>query len=156
MKVKVKINPILINMAEAFKKSHSSEPDSVAAIALMIALNWRTNKEPYLATISEMAGTMFDMPEKLARKLHPFLVTTQGDLLGQLINNDGFYGGDYEEVLSAANEINADYSLKNPPIKDTQRDWEWHEGYVWPQFTFIDVTIPTPQTINYKKIKLSQ
>ena len=148
--MKVKINPILINIAEAFKKSHTSEPDSVAAIALMIALNWRTNKEPYLATISEMGGTMFDMPEKLARKLHPFLIT-QGHLLGQLKNDGGFYGGDYEEVLRAANGINADYSLKNPPIKDTPRnDWEWYEGYVWPSFTFVENTMP--EAINKKKL----
>ena len=153
--MKVKINPILIKIAKEFKKAHTSEPDSVAAIALMIALNWRTDKEPYLSTVTQLTGSLFDMPEKLALKLRPFLVT-QGDLLGQLINNNGFYGGDYEEVLKAANEVNADYSLKGQPSKYNhgQKDWEWHEGYAWPEFTFV--AISNPQAINYKILKLSQ
>lgn len=147
----IQINPILIEIAKNFKAAHTSEPDSVAAIALMIALNWRTNKEPYLPTVSELTGTLFDMPEKLARKLHSFLITTQGYLLGQLINNDGYYGGDYEEILKAGDGVNADYSLKNPPIKDIERnDWEWYEGYVWPSFTFVENTMP--EAINKKKL----
>lgn len=153
--MKVKINPILIEIAKEFKKAHTSEPDSVAAIALMIALNWRTDREPYISTMTQLTGTMFDMPEKLALKLHPFLVT-QGNLLGQLTNDFGFYGGDYEEVLLAAKNVNADYSLKNPPSKydHGQKDWEWHEGYAWPHFTFVGFS--TPQAINYKILKLSQ
>jgi hypothetical protein len=154
--VKVKINPILINIAKEFKKSHSSEPDSVAAIALMIALNWRTNKEPYLSTMSDMTGTMFDMRYDLAQKLHPFLIT-QGDLLGQLENQDGFFGGDYEEVLSIANNVNADYTLKSLTSmvvpENGKKDWEWRD-YSWPHFTFIKIT--APQAINYKILKLSQ
>jgi hypothetical protein len=150
--MKVIINPILINIAKEFKKSHSSEPDSVAAIALMIALNWRTNKEPYLPTTSELTGSLFDMPEKLALKLHPFLVN-QGHLLGQLENQTGFFGGDYEEVLKMAKNVNADYTLKSNPLGNGINDWNW-EDYSWPHFTFIKIT--APQAINYQILKLSQ
>jgi hypothetical protein len=151
--MKAQINPILIEIAKEFKKSHSSEPDSVAAIALMIALNWRTNKEPYLSTMSEMTQTMFDMRYDLAQKLHLFLMT-QGDLLGQLENDAGVYGGDYEEVLMAAKTVNADYTLKSTPLLTSNGDWEWWEGYVWPQFTFIKII--APQAINYQILKFSQ
>jgi hypothetical protein len=149
------INPILIEIAKKFKAAHTSEPDSVAAIALMIALNWRTNKQPYLPTISELTGTMFDMPEKLALKLHPFLVN-QGHLLGQLNNNQGSYGGNYSEVLGMAKNVNTDYTLKsnllgNPYID--MNDWEWGD-YSWPFFTFIK--LENPQSINYLQLKLSQ
>jgi hypothetical protein len=153
--MKVIINPILINIAKEFKKSHSSEPDSVAAIALMIALNWRTNKEPYLPTTSELTGSLFDMPEKLALKLHPFLVN-QGHLLGQLNNDQGFFGGDYSEVLGMAKNVNTDYTLKSNPIGNpyiVMNDWEWGD-YSWPRFTFIKIT--APQAINYQILKLSQ
>lgn len=146
--MKYQINPILIELATNFKKAHISEPDSVAAIALMIALNWRTNKEPYLSDISSLKEAVFDMPEKLALKLHPFLVN-QGDLLGQLTNDHDFYGGDYEEVVKAGNEVNADYTLKSNPIPD-HIGWEWYEGYVWPQFTFIEISMP--EAINKKKL----
>ena len=148
------INPILIEIAEGFKKAHTSEPDSVAAIALMIALIWRTDKEPYLPAVQELTGSVFYMPEKLALKLHPFLMT-QGNLLGQLTNDIGFYGGVHyvEEVLEFADEVNTDYSLKTPPFKYGNDDWEWAD-HTWPQFTFIK--LKNPQSINYLQIKLSQ
>lgn len=146
--MKYRINPILIEIAKNFKAAHTSEPDSVAAIALMVALNWRTNKEPYVPTMSELTGSMFDMPEKMARKFHPFLIT-QGHLLGQLINNDGYYGGDYSEVLNLANAVNADYSLKDDPDQDGSFfDWG---GYSWPKYTFVSYST-TYQAINKKKL----
>jgi len=147
--MKYQINPILIQIAKNFKAAHTSEPDSVAAIALMIALNWRTNKEPYLPTMSEMTGTLFDMPEKLARKLHYFLFTTQGYLLGQLTNEDGYYGGNYSEVLRIAENVDADYTLKDSP-DDEGGFWEW-EDYSWPEFTFVSYST-TYQAINKKKL----
>ena len=152
--MRYQINPILIEIAKNFKAAHTTEPDSVAAIALIIALNWRTDKEPYLPTISDMISGQFEMPEKLAQKLHPFLVN-QGHLLGQLINNSGFYGGDYQEVLEIVGEVNSDYTLKNPPWDDGDIDWEWGStDYHWPFFTFIK--LEDPQSINYLQLKLSQ
>lgn len=150
--MRVKINPILIKLAREFKKAHTSEPDSVATIALIIALNWRTNKEPYLPPVEQLTGSLFDMPEKMARKLHPFLVS-QGYLLGQLKNEDGFFGGDYEEVVRFANNVTADYRLKNLPLGGGAAAWEW-EDYTWPNFTFVASN--APQAINYKKLKLFQ
>ena len=145
--MKYQINPILIEIAKKFKAAHTSEPDSVAAIALMIALNWRTDKEPYLPTISRMISGQFDMPEKLARKLQPFLIT-QGHLLGKLTNDSDFFGGDYEEVVTMANEVNADYTLKSNPFRHGIDDWDW-EDYSWPQFTFVECGY---QAINKKKL----
>jgi len=147
--MKYRINPILIEIAKNFKAAHTTEPDSVAAIALMIALNWRTDREPYLASINELTKSSgFTMPEKLARKLHPFLIT-QGHLLGQLTNEDGYYGGDYSEVLKIAKNVNADYTLKDGPYKDDPF-WDW-EDYSWPQFTFVNYST-TYQAINKRKL----
>lgn len=147
---KVVINPILIEVAKRFKQAHTSEPDSVAAIALMIALNWRTNKEPYIPTESLLAGNFFLMPEKMVRKLHPFL-KSQGHLLGQLTNHLNFFGGDYKTVLNLAKGVNDDYSLNAYTNGET---WEWQD-YGWPGFTFVKLN---HQAINYPNIylKLSQ
>lgn len=147
--MKYQINPILIEIAKNFKAAHTSEPDSVEAIALMIALNWRTNMEPNLPTMAGLTGSLFDMPEKLARKIHPFLIT-QGYLLGQLTNDSDFFGGDYSEVVKMVNEVNADYTLKSNPLGNGMDDWEW-EGYSWPQFTFVGYST-TYQAINKKKL----
>lgn len=156
--MKYRINPILIEIAKNFKAAHTSEPDSVAAIALMIALNWRTDREPYLSSELRMTQAIaFDMPEKLARKLHPFLVN-QGHLLGQLTNENGFYAAiTYSDIVMLTNEVNADYTLKDDPIF-LGGDWVWPKpnpnGYSWPLFTFVRYST-TYQAIN-KKILFMQ
>ena len=149
--MKYTINPILIQVAKNFKKTHTSEPNSVAEIALIIALNWRTDEEPYLPSISAMTDGLFEMPEKLAQKLHPFLMT-QGFELGLLKNENGFYGGDYTEVVEVADEVNSDYTLKNPPLYGNV-SWEWGANrYNWPKFTFIKSENVLYNSINRKNI----
>jgi hypothetical protein len=141
------INPILLEIGNNFKQAHTSEPDSVEAIALMVALLYRTNREPHIMEVIDMIED-FEMPEKLARKFHPFL-KTQGYLLGQLENDMGFFGGEYSEVIRLINN----YWGKKEPTIDSDRDWDWG-SYAWPVFTFVKVEVP--QTINYSILKLSQ
>jgi hypothetical protein len=141
------INPILLEIGNNFKQAHTSEPDSVEAIALMVALLYRTNREPYIMEVIDMIED-FEMPEKLARKFHSFL-KTQGYLLGQLKNDMGFFGGEYSEVIRLINN----YWGKKEPTIDSDRDWDWG-SYAWPFFTFVKVKVP--ETINYSILKLSQ
>jgi len=147
--MRYQINPILIEIAKNFKAAHTSEPDSVAAIALMIALNWRTDMEPYLPTADQLAGSSFYMPEKMALKFRQFLMG-QGRLLAQLKNDQGFYHGDYTNVLATADEgVNSDFTLKDNPSLDSDTSWDWSD-YAWPQFTFVEISIP--EAINKKKL----
>lgn len=157
-----RINPILIEIAKNFKAAHTSEPDSVAAIALMISFNYRTDKEPFVRSFAELVGN-FEMPEKLARKLHSFLLT-QGNLLGQLKNDHDYFGGTYSGILKAAKYVNNDYTLNQSLDRcspanlgfDDYSDWEWME-YTWPKFVFVNEDYKwynpkTYQAINKKKL----
>jgi len=141
------INPILLEIGNNFKQAHTSEPDSVEAIALMTALLYRTDKEPHIMSLAEMV-IEFEMPEKLAQKFHPFL-KTQGHLLDQLENDSGYYGGTYQEVLD---KLEYDWNFDGVEFNDY--DWTWSPDYAFPDFTFV--VVEKPQSINYHKLKLSQ
>ena len=144
------INPILLEIGNNFKQAHTSEPDSVEAIALMVALLYRTDKEPYIMSLAEMV-IEFEMPEKMAQKFHPFL-KTQGHLLGQLENDRGYYGGTYQEVLDKL-----EYDWNFADVEFYEPDWTWSPDYAFPAFTFVVVERPQdPQAINYSTLKLSQ
>ena len=143
------INPILLEIGNNFKQAHTSEPDSVEAIALITALLYRTDKEPYIMEFNDMVNE-FEMPEKLARKFHPFL-KTQGHLLGQLENDMGhYYGGRYQDVLD---KIDYDWNFAEVEFDDVSDEWSWND-YTFPAFTFV--VVERPQSINYHKLKLSQ
>ena len=150
--MKVEINPILLEIGNNFKQAHTSEPDSVEAIALITALLYRTNQEPYIMSLAEMVID-FEMPEKMAKKFHPF-VKTQGDLLGQLENDRGHYGGTYQEVLD---KLEYDWNFADVEFYEPDSEWLWNPDYSFPAFTFVVVERPqSPQSINYHKLKLSQ
>ena len=140
------INPILLEIGNNFKQAHTSEPDSVEAIALMTALLYKTDKEPYIIEFNDMVNE-FEMPEKLARKFHPFL-KTQGHLLGQLENDRGHYGGMYQEVLD---KLEYDWNFADVEFYDYE--WTWND-YIFTAFTFV--VVERPQSINYLHLKLSQ
>ncbi len=161
------INPILMKLGREFVRKHPKmagwrpgvgKIDKGApfrgevVVALLIALNYRTNEEPLIQTHHEMINAM-EIPPELALALNKFL---HGEtiLLSKLGRQKyDFYGGDYDEVVSLATVVDDDNMVVGVGFDRVKYDGElsW-EDYSWPAFTF-DNQMSFYQSINYRKLK---
>jgi|13_taG_2_1085334.scaffolds.fasta_scaffold00103_46 hypothetical protein len=122
-------------------------------IALLIAMCYRTNEEPFVMRADVMESDM-NVPRDLAINLEQFLsycgipLTKLGNQAPKESSVD-YFGGGFEELVALSTEVSDSNEVEGFE-KNDRGEGEWMEMF-WPGFTFQTHRV-FPESINRWKI----
>lgn len=122
-------------------------------IALLIAMCYRTNEEPFVMRSDVMESDM-NVPQDLALSLEEFLsrhaisLTKLGNQVPKESSVD-YFGGGFEELVALSTEVSDNNEVEGFE-KNGRGEGEWMEMF-WPGFAFQTYRV-FPESINRWKI----